>query len=145
MVPTGNERNDKMSISKIKIAWKYLTGGMGAVADYLLDIVNSALAKIDPANRAKIAAAYNTINHVLATLTVLQWLCPTKWQNAYNVTLAAVEAVVDALEDMKIEPAELTKVKDTFAAAVTAWRSGDVPDTDVDFKHIEDCAEDKWL
>ena len=126
-----------MNISKFKIAFKLLFGGMESVVDYLLDIANAALAAIDPDKRAKIAAAYNTINHVLATLTVLQWLCPTKWQNAYNVTLAAVEAVVDALEDMKIEPAELTKVKDVFNAAVTAWRGGDVPDTDVDFETLK--------
>ena len=37
-----------MNISKIKMAWKYLTGGIGSVADYLLDVLNSAIASIDP-------------------------------------------------------------------------------------------------
>lgn len=128
-----------MNISKIKIAFKYLFGGMDAVVEYLLDIVNNALAAIDPAKRAKIAAAYNTICKVLATMNSLAWLVPTKWQSAYRMTIAAVENTADALSDFKIEADELTKVKDAFNAAVLAWRSGDVPDTDVDFDDCADC------
>ena len=126
-----------MNISKLTIGWKYLFGGMEAVVEYLLGIVNSALAAIDQDRRAKIAAAYNTVKRVLATLEALQWLCPTKWQSAYSATVGAVEAVVAALEDMKIEAAELTKVKDAFNAAVQTWRGTDVPDTDVDFASIK--------
>ena len=127
-----------MNISKLKIAFKYLFGGMEAVVDYLLDIVNQALAAIDPDKRAKIAAAYNTLCKVLATMTSLAWLVPTKWQSAYKATLSAVADAADALADFKIEAAELTKVKDAFNAAVLAWRGGDVPDTDVDFDCVED-------
>ena len=130
-----------MNISKIKIAFKYLFGGMEAVVDYLLDIVNQALAAIDPDKRAKIAAAYNTLCKVLATMTSLAWLVPTKWQSAYKATLLAVADAADALADFKIEAGELTKVKDAFNAAVLAWRGGDVPDTDVDFD-CQECVED---
>lgn len=125
-----------MNISKLKIAFKYLFGGMESVVDYLLDIVNQALAAIDPDKRAKIAAAYNTLCKVLATMTSLAWLVPTKWQSAYRMTIAAVADAADALADFKIEAAELTKVKDAFNAAVLAWRGGDVPDTDVDFETL---------
>lgn len=130
-----------MNISKLKIAFKYLFGGMEAVVDYLLDIVNQALAAIDPDKRAKIAAAYNTLCKVLATMTSLAWLVPTKWQSAYKATLSAVADAANALADFKIEAAELTKVRDAFNAAVLAWRGGDVPDTDVDFDYPE-CVED---
>lgn len=126
-----------MNISKFKIALKYLFGGMESVVDYLLDIANAALAAIDPDKRQKIAAAYNTILNVLATLNALAWLCPARWQSAYRNTIGAVEAVANALMDFTIEPAELTKVKDAFNAAVTAWRGGDVPDTDVDFETLK--------
>ena len=130
-----------MNISKLKIAFKLLFGGMESVVDYLLDIANAALAAIDPDKRAKIAAAYNTLCKVLATMTSLAWLVPTKWQSAYKATLGAVADAADALADFKIEAAELTKVKDAFNAAVIAWRGGDVPDTDVDFD-CPDCVED---
>lgn len=126
-----------MNISKLKIAFKYLFGGMDAVVDYLLDIVNQALAAIDPTKRKKIAAAYNTLCKVLATMTSLAWLVPTKWQSAYKATLGAVADAADALSDFKIEAAELTKVRDAFNAAVIAWRGGDVPDTDVDFETLK--------
>lgn len=127
-----------MNISKIKLALKYLFGGIDSVVEYLLDIVNQALGKIDPENRAKIAAAFNTVQKVLATLNAMRWLCPTKWQNAYGVTIQSVEAVVSALEDMEISAADLTLVKDAFNAAVAAWRTDDVPDTDCDFGCVED-------
>ena len=126
-----------MNISKFKIAVKLLFGGIDSVMEYLLKIVNEALAKIDTENRAKIAAAYNTILNVLATLNALAWLCPARWQSAYRNTIGAVEAVANALMDFTIEPAELTNVKDAFSAAVTAWRGGDVPDTDVDFDTLK--------
>ena len=127
-----------MNISKFKIAVKLLFGGMESVVDYLLDIANAALAAIDPDKRAKVAAAYNTLCRILATMISLAWLVPTKWQSAYRNTIGAVEAVANALMDFTIEPAELTKVKDAFNAAVTAWRGGDVPDTDVDFSTIKE-------
>lgn len=127
-----------MNISKFKIAIKLLFGGMESVVDYLLDIANAALAAIDPDKRAKIAAAYNTLCKVLATMTALAWLVPTKWQSAYRMTITAVSDTADALADFKIDTAELTKVKDAFNAAVTAWRGGDVPDTDVDFSTIKE-------
>lgn len=127
-----------MTVSKIKVVLKYLFGGMESVVDYLLDIANAALAAIDPDKRAKIAAAYNTLCNVLATLTALAWLVPTRWQSAYRMTIAAVSDAADALADFKIEAAELTKVKDAFNAAVNAWRAGDVPDTDVDFSTIKE-------
>ena len=48
-----------MKISKIKVVWKLLTGGVGSVVDYLLDLLNAALAKIDPAQKAKIQAVWH--------------------------------------------------------------------------------------
>lgn len=129
-----------MNISKFKIALKFLFGGMESVVDYLLGVANAALAAIDPTKRAKIAAAYNTLCKVLATMTALAWLVPTRWQSAYKATIAAVSDAADAIADFKIEAAELTKVRDAFNAAVIAWRCGDVPDTDVDFDS-PDCKE----
>lgn len=126
-----------MNISKIKIAFKLLFGGMESVVEYLLDIANAALAAIDPDKRAKVAATYNTLCRVLATMNSLAWLVPTRWQSAYRMTIAAVSNAADALADFKIDAAELTKVKDAFSAAVTAWRASDVPDTDVDFETLK--------
>ena len=75
-----------MNVSKLKIVWKYLTGGMGSVADYLLDILNTALSKIDGSSKIKLQAVLNTAEHVLSVLVALEWLCPTKWTSF--VTLA---------------------------------------------------------
>lgn len=114
-----------MNISKIKIAWKYLWGGMGDVVDYLLDVLNNALAAIDPAKKEKTVAALNVARRVLATLNALQWLCPTKWQIAYGETVEAVEAVIDALLDLQLTYEELEKIRKEFAEAVAAWKGPD--------------------
>ena len=114
-----------MNISKLKLVLKYLTGGVGSVADYLLDVLNAALANIDPANKQKIQLALNTAQRVAATLSAFAWLCPTRWQTAYAKTIAAVEAVTASLADLKLEPAELERIKSAFSAAVGAWRSPD--------------------
>ena len=114
-----------MDISKLKIVWKYLTGGVGAVADYLLALLNACLSNLDPADKAKVQAVLNVADRVLATLTALKWLCPTKWQTAYAATMAAVLAVVTALEDLNIDKGELDAVRDAFAKAVESWSGPD--------------------
>ena len=114
-----------MNISKIKIAWKYLTGGMGSVVDYLLDVLNDALKRIDPANKAKIQAVLNVAERVLSALQSLQWLCPTKWQTAYRTTVAAVISVTIALSDLTITQTELEAMQKAFDEAVKAWKAPD--------------------
>lgn len=114
-----------MTISKIKLAWKYLTGGMGSVTDYLLDVLNAALAKIDPEKRETIQAVLNVAQKVLATLTACQWLCPTKWQTAYNKTVTAVLTVTVSLGDLVLTVDELLTIQNDFNAAVVSWKSDD--------------------
>ena len=139
-----------MNISKFKMGLTALCGFLNPanilhplesasinVVEYLIDVVNVALAAIDPSKRTTIAAAYNTTLKILATLKTLEWLVPTKWQSAYGLLLQAVMIATHSLADFKIEYSELTNVKDAFNAAVAAWRGGDVPDTDVDFETLK--------
>jgi len=120
-----------MNISKMKIVWKYITGGMGKVVDYLLDILNNALAKLDPSKKEQIIAILNLAKRVLSTLRTLQFLCPTKWQIAYCETIEAVETVINALDDLTLTPEELEKTIKEFDEAIKAWKSDD-DDTCVD-------------
>lgn len=114
-----------MDISKFKIAWKLVFGGMGSVVDYLLDILNKALAALDPAKKEKIQAVLNLARRVLSALTALEWLCPTKWQTAYTKTIKAVTTVCDALDDLTLTAEELERIKADFEEAVKAWKSPD--------------------
>lgn len=129
-----------MNVSKLKIVWKYLTGGMGSVVDHLLDLLNTALSKIDGSSKIKLQAVLNTAEHVLSVLVALEWLCPTKWQTAYKKTIIAVGTVIDALKDLTITAKELEKVRDDFAIAVEAWKSPD-DDTCIDCIDVDcdDC------
>ena len=114
-----------MDISKFKILWKYVFGGMGSVVDYLLDLLNKALAALDPAKKEKIQGVLNLARRVLSTLAAMEWLCPTKWQTAYAKTVKAVTTVCNALDDLTLTAEELERIKADFEAAVKEWKSPD--------------------
>jgi hypothetical protein len=124
-----------MDIGLIKTLAKLLFG-FDSFSQYMCDVVSSALERISADRRATIAAAYNSISRACAVMCTFTWLCPTRWQSAYQMLILAVSNTVDSLNDFRIEPAELTKAKDSFAAAVAAWNTPDVPDTDVDFNGL---------
>lgn len=132
-----------MKISKLKVFWKLITGGVGSVVDYLLAILNEALDKVDPAKKTMVQAVLNLSTHVLSFLTLLQSFCPQKWQTAYAETIEAVNTVIDALADFQITREELEAVKKEFEEAVNAWKSPD-DETCVDCAALnEDCPDCK--
>ena len=114
-----------MNISTIKIAFKYLFGGVSGVVEYLLGVLNAALAGMTEANRQRVQGALNLSQKVLATLTALKWLCPTKWQTAYKATVDAVAEAVAALEDLELTTDEVSVVADRVKAALDAWKQPD--------------------
>ena len=123
-----------MNISKFKLGWAAIKGALnpwgsafGNVADYLLEVLNNALAAIKADDKPKVQAALNIALKVLATLQTLKWLCPTRWQTAYKETVEAVEAVVSALEDLNLRQDELDNITKEFKEAVAAWKCPDDP------------------
>ena len=118
-------KKTKLEVSKLSIIWKWLTGGIEKVADYLLELMNTALANLDDKDKESIQAVLNYATKIAASLTAFAWLVPAKWQTAYKATLKAVQAVVDALSDLTITADELLQLKDDFAAAVLAWKGED--------------------
>ena len=125
-----------MDISKLKLAWKYLTGGMGGVTDYLLDVLNNAVNSIDPNNKKKIQAVLNVADKVLGTLIALKWLCPTKWQTAYTQTILAVSDVVESLSDFNISAEDISSITKSVKETVAAWK-GEDDETCVDMSNCE--------
>ena len=67
-----------MNISKFKIVWKYLFGGTSSVVEYVLGVLNKALSSIGETSKEKVQACLNTAIRVLAVLTAIKWLAPTK-------------------------------------------------------------------
>ena len=114
-----------MNISKFKIVWKYLFGGTPSVVEYVLGVLNKALSSIGETSKEKVQACLNTAIRVLAVLTAIKWLVPTKWQTAYGNTIFAVQGVVDSLSDLEITKDELTTVADRCKVALAAWKSPD--------------------
>ena len=112
-----------MEISKFKIAVKWLFGGPEAVIDYVLDVLNSFLAKSNIT--AHIDNAMQLANRVLKVLRGYQKWCPQKWETEYLATISAVESVCVALSDASITKDEINHVTDKFKLAYAAWMAED--------------------
>ena len=112
-----------MNISKLKLAWKFLTGGREGLLDYALDVANTFADRLAEAKKEDIKSYLATARKVLDTMSAVSWLCPKKWLAAYEETVAAFGALVAALNDMKVTPDELTVVCNSFRIAYAAWRA----------------------
>ncbi len=112
-----------MNISKIKLVWKFLTGGREGVLDYGLDVSNTFAARLPDAKKEELKAYLATARNILDTLDALSWLCPNNWFAAYEETVAAFGALVAALNDLKVTRDELTAVCNAFRIAYAAWRA----------------------
>ena len=112
-----------MNISKLKLAWKFITGGREGVLDYALDIANTFADRLPDAKKEDIKDYLATARNLLATLDSLSWLCPSKWRPAYVLTLAAFADLVDALDDLKVTQDELTAVCNAYQLAYASWRA----------------------
>lgn len=123
-----------MNASVFKTILMYIFGGTNGIVTYLLDVVNNALAQIEPDKRAKTAAVYNVIKKAIAILNAFKFLCPTKWQNAYEKTQYAVYKCVQAIEDFEITPEELSNVRTCLGVAYKSWCEDDdiLVDNDLD-------------
>lgn len=112
-----------MNISKLKLAWKFLTGGREGVIDYVLDVGNTIADRIADAKKEDLKSYLSTARNILGTLNSISWLCPSKWRQAYDVTLSAFADLVAALNDLKLTPEEFTAVCNAFRIAYAAWRA----------------------
>ena len=112
-----------MKISKFKLAWKFLTGGREGVLDYCLDVANSFTARLSDAKREDLKAYLFAARGILGMLGAVSRLCPSKWRQAYALTLSAFADLVAALDDLKVTRDELTEVCNSFRIAYAAWRA----------------------
>ena len=112
-----------MKVNKLKIAWKFMTGGREGVIDYALDVANTFADRLPDAKKDDIKAHLATARNILDTLNSISWLCPLKWQYAYALTVSAFADLVSALDDLKVTPDELTAVCNSYQLAYAAWRA----------------------
>ncbi len=113
----------EIKISKLKLAWKFITGGREGVLDYALDVANSLADRIPDAKRDEIRGYFGMATKILNALDALSFLCPKRWYRAYAVTQAAFADLVSALSDLKLTADETAHVVDAFRTAYAAWRA----------------------
>jgi hypothetical protein len=105
--------------NKIVLGCKFMFGGFESATDYLLQLLNTFLAKGDTPERVQKARAY--VITILAYLRKYQDFCPMVWLTHYEKLLSAVESLVDVLEDNKVSAEELAKVVSSVQAAIEEW------------------------
>ncbi len=120
-----------MNISKIKIIWKFLVGGREAVLDYVLEVANTLVAKIETAKQDEIKGYLAQAESILGTLDRYSWLCPQKWLKAYTLTIAAFADIVAALKDLNVTAEEIDGIVTAFKSAFVAWHTTDDADANL--------------
>ena len=113
-------------MSSIGIAWSYITGVFSpsksvkeSIIDYGLGQVNKILEKPDLSKR--ISEAYSVALKCSSILKKYSDWCPAKWQDEFNDTIEAVDALIDTFKDDKVEAFEVVKVCDKFKTAYNNW------------------------
>jgi len=109
-----------MEISKFKALWSLMTGGIAGLIKYILEVINEALKKLDP---AKIAQVADVVKNVSNALVALVPLLPAKYQDAAKVTIEAINKLSDALKDGNVTEQELNDEIDAIKAAIDAWKN----------------------
>ena len=112
-----------MNISRMKLVWKFLTGGGTGVVDYVLDVGNTIADRLPDAKKEDIGKYLATARKVLDTMGAVSWLCPKRWLDAYEGTVAAFGALVAALNDLKVTRVEVEHVSNAFKIAYASWRA----------------------
>lgn len=113
-------------MSYIGIAWSYIKGVFSlsksakeSVIDYVLGQVNKILEKPDLSKR--IGEAYSVALKCSSFLKKHSDWCPAKWQDEFDDTIDAVDALIDTFADGKVEAFEVVKVCDKFKTAYNNW------------------------
>lgn len=91
------------------------------IAGLALDKLNSAVANTNVAGW--IAKTCAVAKDALALLEKYKGWCPQKWVADYARVLAVVSAVVDVLDDAKVDPKELAAVVQEFKVAYAEWNA----------------------
>lgn len=110
-----------MKVSKIKVAIKYFSGGIAAVAEYLLDLFNEmiqTLPKDEVAKYAQLAKdVASFIDHVCEVL-----ITDHKKQNAARWTAQCFGELALALVDSNVTKDEIAGIVDATQKAIDAWK-----------------------
>jgi hypothetical protein len=110
-----------MNISKVKAAWAFLTGGWSGLAQYLLGLVNKALALCDAEKCRKCATIAISIAAIVKTAVAV--FAPEKYRDPAGKTVEALGVVAAALEDGKLTEEELNANIDNIAKCIEAWKA----------------------
>lgn len=109
-----------MEISKLKLTWKYLTGGVDGVIEYLLDqFSEQVLSKVNPETFPKYCSDIKALSDFISVLITNHG---DDWgEHKTSVVKSIVIGLGDlasALSDGKITKAELDRIIDEIEAMI---------------------------
>lgn len=114
-----------MKISKLKLVWKFITGGSVGVVDYLLTVLKDTLNGLGDVTKEKIQAVLNLTMKILSIAQAVRIFIPVKYQLAYDLTIKALQTLIASLQDLEITGTELQALINGYNEAYAAWMSSD--------------------
>ena len=114
-----------MEISKLKLTWKYLTGGVDCVIEYLLDkFSEQVLSKADPDALKKYCADFKALSDFISILITNH---RDDWgERKTSIVTSIVIGIGDlssALSDGKITKDELDRIIDEIEAMIKLFNA----------------------
>lgn len=110
-------------MSKLRLAWAFLTGGPAKVLDYVLDRANDLVGGLPDAGKERPEGRLATAKRTLDALGSVSRLCPGGRKTAYGLAVQAFADVVAALSDPRLTQDGFAGVCDSFRVAYASWRA----------------------
>ena len=108
-------------ISKLAAKLIFMVSGWDGVVSFVLNYLNKFLQ--DGVTADRVAKGYKIAMDVLYYLKKYRVYVPNQWLDYFDPTVAAVEALVVAFEDGRVEADEVARATAAFENAYRAWRS----------------------
>lgn len=105
--------------NKIVFAMKFAFGGFESVTDYVLKLINDCIGNGNVAERVKQVREF--VRTAISYLKKYEKYCPAIWAEDYLKLIAALQTLVDALEDGKISAEEAAAAVSAVQYAISKW------------------------
>ena len=105
--------------NKVVLGAKFLFGRFESATDYLALLLSSFLGRENVAAHVQETREY--VIDILSYMEKYEKFCPAIWVPHYEKLMAAIQTLVDVLEDGKVTAEEISATVDAVNNAINEW------------------------